>query len=717
MIRFPAWIVIMLLGILLAACEPAAGSERGFAYIWYVALTGSDANTCDAPTQPCLTVEGALSKARTTNTRVIAAYSGETVSLFHTINVAAGTYMVTGLHEGYPFARVDINASIIGEGEGSTIFDAANLYGGVFINGDVSASLRDLTIRNVLGNAPDSCVNIRGAAVVTIEDVTVRHCEKSGITHLGTSELTLNNVTATEGLVNVGGNGNGLTALGPVVVNGGSYSGNQGWGIGSHVSLTATGVTVDSNGREGIVIVNGSASLTDLQITNNGQDGSFRTGLSLMNEADVTVQSSQINNNQYGIWQHAGELRLIDTMISGNPRTAILIDAGVMRFSDTIVEGNGSAYVGTGLPGALAVESGARAIVRESLFAGNLNGGIVNGGELFFLDSELSDHSGGMPALFNEETGTTIIERSLIARNAGGENIITGGTAIENRGVMTLVNTTVSGNLGAQGLSTSGSLNLAFSTVAFNVGTGFVSSESSTDSPWLANNVIAGNGTDCYEPRSASAPGALTLAGNNIDSDGTCGFDETYALADLHIDPLADNGGPTHTHALLTGSPAIDTASGSCPPNDQRSLARPFGAACDTGAYETGSTIMRISDEGFSFATPTPGGGQPTLIVTIETGCFFGPGLDWPRYSNLSAGTQAEIVGRGFGIDWLVIKHPTIANTNCWIAIEDVEFDIPLDQLRFISVPPKPTATPSPTPEKREPTACPTNPQIPGTCQ
>jgi hypothetical protein len=66
----------------------------------------------------------------------------------------------------------------------------------------------------------------------------------------------------------------------------------------------------------------------------------------------------------------------------------------------------------------------------------------------------------------------------------------------------------------------------------------------------------------------------------------------------------------------------------------------------------------------------------------------------------------------------MVVKHPT-ANTNCWLDMDDVEFDIPLDQLRFISIPPKPTATPSATPEEREqePTPCTPNPQIPGTCQ
>ena len=50
---------------------------------------------------------------------------------------------------------------------------------------------------------------------------------------------------------------------------------------------------------------------------------------------------------------------------------------------------------------------------------------------------------------------------------------------------------------------------------------------------------------------------------------------------------LADNGGPTLTHLLEAGSPAIDAANGAvCPATDQRGVARPQGAGCDVGAVE-----------------------------------------------------------------------------------------------------------------------------------
>ncbi|MEJ8672811.1 choice-of-anchor Q domain-containing protein [Streptomyces sp. MS1.AVA.1] len=75
--------------------------------------------------------------------------------------------------------------------------------------------------------------------------------------------------------------------------------------------------------------------------------------------------------------------------------------------------------------------------------------------------------------------------------------------------------------------------------------------------------------------------------GHNIDSDGSCRLTAAGDLPsrDPLVGPLADNGGPTDTVALLPGSLALDAADG-CPATDQRGVARPQGAACDIGAYE-----------------------------------------------------------------------------------------------------------------------------------
>ena len=88
--------------------------------------------------------------------------------------------------------------------------------------------------------------------------------------------------------------------------------------------------------------------------------------------------------------------------------------------------------------------------------------------------------------------------------------------------------------------------------------------------------------------------GVLNSQGYNLESANTCNF---TSLTDLHdtdpvLGPLQANGGPTVTHALLAGSPAIDKGSAICLKTDQRGLARPQGIACDIGAYE----FMNMTD-------------------------------------------------------------------------------------------------------------------------
>ena len=111
---------------------------------------------------------------------------------------------------------------------------------------------------------------------------------------------------------------------------------------------------------------------------------------------------------------------------------------------------------------------------------------------------------------------------------------------------------------------------------------------SSGSTPTVKNTIIANS-----SPAGDCAEGRVISLGHNLDSDGTCGLTEPTDLpnTDPLLGPLADNGGPTLTHALLPTSPAIDAGScmavdGSPVTTDQRDATRPQGAACDIGAYE-----------------------------------------------------------------------------------------------------------------------------------
>jgi uncharacterized repeat protein (TIGR01451 family) len=99
--------------------------------------------------------------------------------------------------------------------------------------------------------------------------------------------------------------------------------------------------------------------------------------------------------------------------------------------------------------------------------------------------------------------------------------------------------------------------------------------------------------TDCYNSGgTVTAPSAnRNLIENNATSGNACGT--PYSTSDPNLGSLANNGGNTWTHALLSDSPAIDAVPViSCTvTTDQRGVNRPQGAACDIGSYELGTGV------------------------------------------------------------------------------------------------------------------------------
>ena len=103
----------------------------------------------------------------------------------------------------------------------------------------------------------------------------------------------------------------------------------------------------------------------------------------------------------------------------------------------------------------------------------------------------------------------------------------------------------------------------------------------------IQNSIVAANGDfGCFLAPFGGGAVALNSLGNNVFTDGTCAnVASDQVVGDALLGLLADNGGPTLTHALLAGSPAIDAANTAvCPITDQRGVAR--DAACDIGAFE-----------------------------------------------------------------------------------------------------------------------------------
>jgi hypothetical protein len=232
-------------------------------------------------------------------------------------------------------------------------------------------------------------------------------------------------------------------------------------------------------------------------------------------------------------------------------------------------------------------------------------GGIYNGdgSTLALVDSTVRNNSvtggagGGVYGFFNT---TVNIERSTISGNTA--NDVGGG--IRSLGNFTILNSTISGNtstgwMGGAFFHTDGVMKITNSTIANNVapggttGGGFVGTFTAANATLtLANTIVAGNsGPQCFYAPWGSGVVTLTSLGHNVVSDATCGVPAPAAsdriVADALLGSLASNGGPTLTHALQPGSPALNAADAAqCPAVDQRSVVRPRGAGCDVGAYE-----------------------------------------------------------------------------------------------------------------------------------
>ncbi len=237
------------------------------------------------------------------------------------------------------------------------------------------------------------------------------------------------------------------------------------------------------------------------------------------------------------------------------------------------------------------------------------NTGVLTISHATIVDNEVSTFLMGYAyggGIYNRQ-GRIIIQNSTLADNSvlaeGGIFEIALGGGIYNReGVVILQNSTLSHNRvwettdyprGGGIYNSGGVVRIESSTLAennaINGGGGIYNADGMVT---LRNSLVANNGSggDCDGD-------SFTSLGNNLDSDGSCNLTDPGDLPGVNplLGPLADNGGPTLTHALLPGSPAIDAGvTTACPPVDQRGVARPQGAACDMGAYEAVQSLLAL---------------------------------------------------------------------------------------------------------------------------
>lgn len=269
-----------------------------------------------------------------------------------------------------------------------------------------------------------------------------------------------------------------------------------------------------------------------------------------------------------------------------------IFNAGELTLEDSIVQDNIAEFGGGGISSEGVLNVRRSTITSNSTDSGAVGGGIDNfAGNVSIVDSTLSGNLADFGAgVSNDGAGEIHVTASTISSNAS----MLGGGISNASGTVTVLNSTVTGNSatdGGGGMENLDDATLVFSTVAGNSSDTGDGGGILNDGTFTARNSLVVNSTagdDC-----ANFGLTFDATGDNLDSDGSCpGFVQTTAVA-LDLGALADNGGPTATHALGETSTAVDAVA-NCTDiggatnvdNDQRGVARPQGTACDIGAFE-----------------------------------------------------------------------------------------------------------------------------------
>jgi hypothetical protein len=473
--------------------------------------------------------------------------------------------------------------------------------GGIFVSG-TTLNLNDATVS---GNVTSK----KGGGVFSDQDVTFTSSTLSGNIADGgggiattSGSVTLDNSTVSANLATGAGGGGISTFSGDVLLNTSDVTENSTTGAvgGGGIFTTSGAVTIDQSNVSGnqssfegggISAAAGDVTITDSTINDN--DARLAGGGIWIGSGALSISNSVLNANATpdilnlgtlvgvgggGIFAATGSVSIDQSTLSGNTTTddhfgggAIRTDSANISITSSTISGN-STSGDEAQGGAVATNSG-NVVIDTSTFHGNVT---------------LGEGSNGGAVVTNSGSITTTSSTFSGNRAVGFD--ANGGAIASKSGAVTFTSSTITGN----------STNLDFNFGGFGGGV-FIATPTASAPLTILSSIVAGNdalfGDDLRINTSSTAiqsslignkAGTFLIAttANTTDADGNL-IGSATATVDPMLDVLSDNGGPTLTHALLAGSPAIDLGSSSLS-NDQRGVAftRTFGEAPDIGAYE-----------------------------------------------------------------------------------------------------------------------------------
>ncbi len=317
-------------------------------------------------------------------------------------------------------------------------------------------------------------------------------------------------------------------------------------------------------------------------------------------QADKATSPSTID---FDLGAAAHVIRLVQGQLElSNSRYSTAIDGPAAALS---VSGGGASRVFRIDPGVTASLSGLTITGGAGVLMG---GGVANEGTATLYGCTISGDSASVGGGVSNQDRTTLTDCTVSGDqgsglvNLAGDLVMTGctisgntsakyGGGILNESRLALTGCTVSGNSALYG----GGLDAPSSTATLN-------------DTIVAGNVDARGASDIVGRFAARVTGGYDLIGpggsGGIDN-GSDGDIVLANLAGLGLAPLANNGGPTLTMALLPGSPAINAGSDALEVDsdgvllaaDQRGSGFPrvVAGTADVGAYEYPYLTTRIS--------------------------------------------------------------------------------------------------------------------------
>jgi hypothetical protein len=256
----------------------------------------------------------------------------------------------------------------------------------------------------------------------------------------------------------------------------------------------------------------------------------------------------------------AGRVDVVDSEFTGWNKAIEVPNDNTVNLRRTRVEDNG---VGVHL-------IGGRTRIRETIIDRNSpGGGVSGGGDATISRSTLSNNEGVLGGGLSLSLARGWIRNSTVSGNsATGSDRSAGnggGIFIGNPDDFSIEATTITDN---QASDAGGGLYVTSTTGPVDV-----------QSSIIGGNTAA-SGADC----AVAPPNALRSDGGSVFGTPSCAAGAGDLVADPLLAPLGDNGGPTPTHGLLSGSPAIDHGVDLGLPTDQRGVAR--DSHPDSGSFE-----------------------------------------------------------------------------------------------------------------------------------